>query len=119
MLLLPPLPPAARAARDFVRAACQGYSQETVETAALLANEMVAYALRSAHDDLSILLSLSGPVVRIAVADDDPRLPHAVVRGDARSPGEHLDLQLLNALTDTWGALPTSSGKIVWCLLQD
>jgi anti-anti-sigma regulatory factor len=117
VLALPVLPPAARAAREFVRTGCRGYSEDTVETAVLLVNEMVTYSLQHAHRDLSVLLSLSGPTVRIAVADDDPRLPHTVAR--SRSPQANLDLRLLNAFTDNWGALPTASGKVIWSLLQD
>jgi hypothetical protein len=30
-----------------------------------------------------------------------------------------LDLRLLDALADRWGALPTGGGKLIWCLLQD
>ncbi len=117
VLRLPPLPPAARAAREFVRNGCRGYSRETVETAVLLVNELVTHALRRPAGDLAVLLSLCGPAVRLAVADDDPRLPHRLPR--PFDPQENLDLRLLNALAGTWGALPAGRGKIVWCLLED
>jgi hypothetical protein len=126
VLRLPPRDAAARAAREFVRTACQGYSAETVETAVLLVNELVSHAVRDAKIELCVLLSLRGPAIRIAVTDDNPQLLEAgplPLLGDAppasRESVPGLDLTMLDALADRWGVLPTGSGKLVWCLLQD
>jgi hypothetical protein len=114
VLRLPPRRAAASAAREFVRNGCRGYSKETVETAVLLVNEMVTHALQETRLELCVLLNLRGPAIRIAVTDDNPEeLPQP------DTPEWGLDLRLLNSLADRWGTLPTGSGKLVWCLLQD
>jgi hypothetical protein len=117
VLRLPPLSTAAVAACEFVRSGCHGYSEETVETAVLLVNEMVTHALEDTKIELCVLLSLRGPAIRIAVIDDNPRRPHSMPA--SIGPEWGLDLRLLDALADRWGALPTGGGKLIWCLLQD
>lgn len=118
-LHLPPLPAAARAARDFVRSTCRDYAAETVETAVLLVNELVSQALRHAGSDLGVHLSLDGNTIRLGVSDDDPRLPHRLPRTTGAGGAWVWELRVLNALADRWGALPTAQGKLVWCLLRE
>jgi anti-anti-sigma regulatory factor len=117
VLRLPPAGTAAQAAREFVREGCVGYSEESVETAVLLVNEMVTHALDDARTELCVLLSLRGPAIRIAVTDDNPKRLSTLPR--SASPEWGLDIRLLESLAERWGALPTGSGTLVWCLLQD
>jgi anti-sigma regulatory factor (Ser/Thr protein kinase) len=81
-------------------------------TAALVATELVANVVRHAHTTMEFTVGLRDGRVCLTVRDGSRMLPRpqAPEAGQAGGRG----LQLVRELTDAWGVLPVSDGKVVW-----
>jgi anti-sigma regulatory factor (Ser/Thr protein kinase) len=99
----------------------RGCAECLVDTAVLLATELLSNALKHARhgsEPLSVRLEVhcTGHHLSIAVSDPDPELPVARDADDDAEDGR--GLALLQALATRWGALPITAGKTVWCLIS-
>ncbi|MFF4249176.1 ATP-binding protein [Streptomyces sp. NPDC001822] len=98
---------------------------DLVETAELLASELVTNAYRHSTGPYSLRLRGAGRNrVRVGVWDSNPRIPAPFCGGETREPGL-LDecgrgLRLVRQCADSWGAypvrggLPGQGGKVLW-----
>ncbi|GGN08731.1 anti-sigma regulatory factor (Ser/Thr protein kinase) [Actinoplanes campanulatus] len=113
---LRPVPEACRQVRHLVTQACAGWQRSDVTaTAALVATELVANVVRHAHTSMDFTLRLRGGRLIVAVRDRDRRMPRALDPGVTDVGGR--GLRLIRDLTETWGVLPVSDGKVVWSRL--
>jgi anti-anti-sigma regulatory factor len=113
---LRPVPDACRQVRQLVTQACEGWHRaDLAATAALIATELVANVVRHAHTTMEFTFGLRDGRLSMAVRDGSRRLPRVAEPG-LRSPGGR-GLWLVRDLTDAWGVLPISDGKVVWTQL--
>jgi anti-sigma regulatory factor (Ser/Thr protein kinase)/anti-anti-sigma regulatory factor len=113
---LRPVPDACRQVRQLVTQACAAWhSSELAGIAALVATELVANVVRHAHTTMEFTVGLRDGRMCLTVRDGSRRLPRPQEPqfGEAGGRG----LQLVRELTDAWGVLPVSDGKVVWTQL--
>jgi len=106
-------------ARNLAGEACLSWElPELLSPARLVMSELVTNAVEHARSPVTVTVSRRGTGLQLTVTDGDPGLPR--VRRPARPrPGRPLDdrgrgLRVVTSVADAWGALPTSSGKVVW-----
>jgi anti-anti-sigma regulatory factor/anti-sigma regulatory factor (Ser/Thr protein kinase) len=110
---LRPVPDACRQVRQLVTQACAAWQRsELTATAALVATELVANVVRHAHTTMDFTIRLRDGRMSLAVRDGSPRLPHPADAKLTDAGGR--GLRLVRDLTDSWGVLPFSDGKVVW-----
>jgi anti-anti-sigma factor len=110
---LRPVPDACRQVRQLVSQACRTWHRsEAAATASLVATELVANVVRHAHTTMEFTLGLRNNKICLTVRDGSRRLPQPAEPGlkDAGGRG----LRLVRELTESWGVLPFSDGKVVW-----
>jgi anti-anti-sigma regulatory factor/anti-sigma regulatory factor (Ser/Thr protein kinase) len=113
---LRPVPDACRQVRQLVTQACEAWHRaDLAATAALIATELVANGVRHAHTTMEFTFGLRNGRLSMAVRDGSRRLPKPVEPGVTSSGGR--GLWLVRELTDAWGVLPVSDGKVVWTQL--
>jgi hypothetical protein len=112
--VLPPAPPACRAARRLVRTACaEEAGPETIDAAELVVSELAGNAVRHARSTFTAEVSFPNGSVRLAVTDAQP-LPSGW--GGFPIAREH-GLGLIATLADDWAVEPLAGGKVVWAEL--
>jgi anti-sigma regulatory factor (Ser/Thr protein kinase) len=112
-LRLRPVPDACRQVRHLVNQACATWQhRELAATAALVATELVANVVRHAHTTMEFTVALRDGSMWLSVRDGSRRLPRAADPGVTEAGGR--GLRLVRELTDSWGVLPISDGKVVW-----
>jgi anti-sigma regulatory factor (Ser/Thr protein kinase) len=89
--------------------------------AGLIVSELVDNAVRHAGTTIVLTVSRRGVGLHLAVNDDDPELP--ILAGPAsQRPGESREdshgLRAVHTAAAVWGAMPTSTGKVVWALVR-
>lgn len=106
------------AARDFaLRAARDLGATVDADDLVLIVGELAANAVVHQDGDAELVVRVHPDGrVDIEVADDDPTLPDAIVSG-AFDPDGHRGLQLVQAMSDSWGVTPQGDGKLVWAHL--
>lgn len=110
---LRPVPDACRQARQLVTQACAAWQRrELTATAALIATELVANVVRHAHTTMEFTVGLRDGRLSMSVRDGSRRLPKPIEPGPSAAGGR--GLRLVRDLTDAWGVLPVSDGKVVW-----
>jgi anti-anti-sigma regulatory factor/anti-sigma regulatory factor (Ser/Thr protein kinase) len=113
---LRPVPDACRQVRQLVTQACERWHRaDLAATAALIATELVANAVRHAHTTMEFTFGLRNGRLSMAVRDGSRRLPKPAEPG-LTAPGGR-GLRLVRDLTDAWGVLPVTDGKVVWTRL--
>ncbi|WP_067501553.1 ATP-binding protein [Actinoplanes sp. TFC3] len=114
---LRPIPDACRQVRLLVTQACTAWQRrEVASTAALVATELVANVVRHAHTTMEFTLGLRNGLVCLTVRDGSRLLPRPKDPTMAQAGGR--GLHLVRELTDAWGVLPVSDGKVVWTHLE-
>ncbi|WP_405866442.1 ATP-binding protein [Streptomyces sp. NBC_00005] len=127
VLVVPPIPQSAHIARDFTRTTLVGRTaDERVEDMSVTVSELVSNALRygrapGAEGELQPALWLAfwdrWSCAVCAVTDESDRGPVAVEADELAESGR--GLQVVSALSDTWGWNPRADGgKIVWALFR-
>jgi len=115
-LSLPPESSSVPRARHYVagRLAHTEISDDTRDAAVLLTSELVTNAIVHARSTVRVCvrIDLERSVVRVGVMDASPDLP--VARSPRRTAGGGRGIRLLGALSATWGASPSGTGKEVW-----
>jgi anti-sigma regulatory factor (Ser/Thr protein kinase)/anti-anti-sigma regulatory factor len=110
---LRPVPDACRQVRQLVTQACGAWQRsEVAATAALVATELVGNVVRHAHTTMEFTVGLRDGRVCLTVRDGSRLLPRPREPGISDSGGR--GLQLVRELTDAWGVLPVTDGKVVW-----
>ncbi|MET0419568.1 MAG: ATP-binding protein [Actinoplanes sp.] len=110
---LRPVPDACRQVRQLVTQACvKWHRADLTATAALIATELVANVVRHAHTTMIFTVGLRDGRLSMAVRDGSRRLPKPA-DPTVSSPGGR-GLRLIRELTEGWGVLPVTDGKVVW-----
>lgn len=114
---LRPVPDACRQVRQLVTQACSSWhASDLAATAALVATELVANVVRHAHTSMEVTVGMRDRRLCLSVRDGSRRMPRTVdpALTDAGGRG----LRLVRELTEAWGVLPVSDGKVVWTRMQ-
>jgi anti-sigma regulatory factor (Ser/Thr protein kinase) len=103
-------------ARQLVRDACDAWPPEQVDTAQLLATELVANALLHGQGDIGLRIRVSGHLLRVEVSDESSTLPRLVDPPPTRADEAGRGLYIVDALAKSWGTRSNqaSGGKAVW-----
>ncbi|BBH71261.1 hypothetical protein ACTI_79460 [Actinoplanes sp. OR16] len=113
---LRPVPEACRQVRHLVGQACAAWQRsDLTATATLVATELVANVVRHAHTTMRFTFELRGNRLIMAVRDGSLRMPRTLDPAVTDAGGR--GLRLVRDLTDAWGVLPVSDGKVVWTQL--
>ena len=113
VVVLRPEPGAPLRARRFVQAALLDRVRPDVcDTAVLLASELVTNAVLHGRSPLSVEVSAGPGVVRVAVGDENSRLP--VARPGVPGALDGRGLLIVGALASAWGVEVRPLGKAVW-----
>ncbi|EGX57647.1 hypothetical protein SZN_21781 [Streptomyces zinciresistens K42] len=106
-------PAGARRARAAVREQLRAWELPGLaDTAELLVGELVANAVRHAHDLPVELRLIRGDTLLCEVVDDDHDLPTLLSAGPHDEHGR--GLRVVSTLARRWGASRTGTGKAVW-----
>ena len=94
---------------------------DLVDTAVLLASELLGNVLVHTEQTAVLLAAVSGDpgrrTLRVEVSDSGDELPHQRTPGELASSGR--GLVLLDILSDQWSVRPESEGKTVWFELAE
>ena len=107
-------PEAVPAARRFVRDVLHEQAPETVDSAELMASELVTNCVRHAHTDFELSIQAHGEI-RIEVRDQGGGRP-TVLSPTPREPAGR-GLRIVEAMSHEWGVIATCDGKAVWFTL--
>lgn len=111
-LTLDPVTSSPGAARHWIVTQLGGYPEDLVETAALLASELVTNSILHAQTQVEVRVERGEHRVRVEVADHSTTMPSRRGYGEYATTGH--GLALVEALSAGWGAEPAPSGKIVF-----
>ena len=114
LLRLAPDPCEVRTARRFVQDACDEarVSIDVRDTAVLLTSEVVTNAFTHGRSEARLSIDVSCGVVHVEVGDDNTR--HPFQESDDRDALDGRGMQLVEALSRSWGVRDEPIGKIVW-----
>jgi serine phosphatase RsbU (regulator of sigma subunit) len=114
---LPAHPRSAPLARRFVETTLAEWGlPDEVDSATLIATELVTNALRHAGTHLELRMQHPPGRLIIDVVDHDGRLPR--LAQPSVDDEQHRGLLIVQRLASRWGARPTETGKIVWAELR-
>jgi signal transduction histidine kinase len=100
-----------------VTQACTSWQRrDLVSTAALIATELVANVVRHAHTTMEFTVGMQDGRLNMTVRDHSRTLPKPA-DPDVTSAGGR-GLRLVRELSEAWGVLPVTDGKVVWALLD-
>ncbi|MGA3217895.1 MAG: ATP-binding protein [Acidimicrobiales bacterium] len=109
-----PDPASVTGARRFVRQTLLGWDAEAWEyQASALVTELASNAVLHARTPFAVELSYDGRQLRLCVSDRSERLPLHKPHSPEATTGRGLDL--VRALSASWGVDRHASGKTVWC----
>ncbi|WP_250035329.1 ATP-binding protein [Paractinoplanes maris] len=109
-----PVPDACRQVRHLVSQACTAWGRsDLAATATLIATELVANVVRHARTTMDFTVRpLHAGRLGMTVRDHSRRMPKPTDAA-VSDPGGR-GLRLVRDLTDAWGVLPVTDGKVVW-----
>ncbi|MBM2619965.1 ATP-binding protein [Actinoplanes sp. LDG1-06] len=115
---LRPVPDACRQVRSLVTQACSAWERADVASiATLIATELVANVVRHARTSMEFTVRpLQGGRLGMTVRDRSRRMPKPADAGLSDAGGR--GLRLVRDLTDAWGVLPVTDGKVVWTRMR-
>jgi anti-anti-sigma regulatory factor len=116
---LDPVVGAARRARELVTEACGRWDYpELAGPACIVVTEMVNNVVAHAHTEMTVLLAGQGDTMRVAVRDESAVIP--TFSGGPVSPTSYggRGLLLIDAVSQRWGYLGLTHGKVVWALIE-
>lgn len=108
---------APRAARRFVDETieCWGHADGVADDARLVVSELVTNAVTHACSPLQVSIASQAAKLRLAVADESPAEPD--LQPEAVDAESGRGLQIVAALSRSWGVEVTPQGKTVWAEL--
>ncbi|MFJ9906307.1 SpoIIE family protein phosphatase [Streptomyces sp. NPDC101152] len=109
------VPEAVGHARRFTRRTMRawGVERDDTDAALLVVSELVTNALVHTDGQVRLDLTLLDNRLRVSVADSSPRTPVKPTSIGWEATGGR-GILLVEAMSDTWGAVPVSGGKQVW-----
>jgi anti-sigma regulatory factor (Ser/Thr protein kinase) len=113
-VVLSPLPSGAIAARHFVDDTLRRWGRsDLTDIAGLLSSELVTNVILHARTDMVVDINLDDERLLVAVSDtsDEPAQQKNTV---GPLDGHGYGLQLVDALSTSWGVNAEGSGKTVW-----
>lgn len=109
-------PSSVAISREFVRSRLVGWEMaDKVDSAVLIASELVTNGVLHARTALQVRLITDGPTVRIEVSDENPRVPNPGPCPPDATSGR--GLALVSSLASSWGIEHRDGGKVVWAEL--
>lgn len=113
---LKPVPDACRQVRNLVAQACAAWQRsDLAATAALVATELVANVVRHAHTTMEFTFGMHDGRVSMTVRDHSRALPKPADPAVTAAGGR--GLRLVRDLSEAWGVLSVTDGKVVWSRL--
>ncbi len=110
-------PDSARQGRRFVQQQLTAWGLDgLVDDVSLVTTELVTNAVLHARSELEVVIEM-GERVRLEVHDRSVEIP--AVRSAAGLMATGRGLRLVELLASTWGAQPTTGGKLIWCEFAD
>ena len=110
---LPGVPASARASRQVLAAALEGWCDaEVQDAAALLISELVTNGVRHAEGDVRVRISVGARTVRVEIGDESPRMP--VMRTPQPTDIGGRGMRIVDDLSLRWGIEARRTGKSVW-----
>ncbi|MFD7880074.1 SpoIIE family protein phosphatase [Streptomyces sp. NPDC059766] len=112
------VPEAVRHARRFTRRTLRtwGVSGAGMDTVLLVVSELVTNALVHTDGQVRLDLTLVNHRMRVGVFDTSPRAPMKPTSIGWEATGGR-GILLVEAMSESWGTVPVSGGKQVWCEL--
>ena len=107
-------PGSVTAARGFVRDLLRDYSRETVDAAELMTSELATNCVKHANTDFELIIDLRDEI-RVEVRDTGRGRP--LPRSPTPQEPSGRGLRIVEAMSSSWGIIPSSSGKTVWFTL--
>jgi anti-sigma regulatory factor (Ser/Thr protein kinase) len=107
-------PESVPAARRFVRDVLRDQAGEIVDAAELMACELATNCVRHAHTDFELVIR-SHSQIRVEVRDTGRGRP--VLRSPTPHEPSGRGLRIVEAMSSTWGVIPSPKGKTVWFTL--
>jgi anti-sigma regulatory factor (Ser/Thr protein kinase) len=104
------------AAREFVRDALQDQSREVLEAAELMVSELATNCVLHARTDFELAIQSRGEI-RVEVRDTGPGQP--VPQSPKPQEPSGRGLRIVEAMSSTWGVVPSRDGKTVWFTLAE
>jgi anti-sigma regulatory factor (Ser/Thr protein kinase) len=100
------------AARRFARAALRDQSSETLDAVELMISELATNCVQHAHSNFEIAIETSRRQIRVEARDSGGGRPAPRSPGPTEPTGR--GLRIVEAMSESWGVSPASSGKVVW-----
>ena len=106
-------------ARQVVReaAASWGLSEDLADDAQLVVTELVSNGIDHGRGLITLTVRRKAGGMLIEVHDESPHEP--VLRPVDTSSARGRGIQLVQALSVSWGTAPDGGGKVVWAQLED
>lgn len=105
------------AARMLTTGALESWGRaDMTDVACLLTSELVTNAVVHAPGDLSLRLTLDDQTLRVEIRDGSTQLPESQLVPNPQKSGR--GLQIVGALSTSWGTSPVPGGKVVWFELR-
>jgi anti-sigma regulatory factor (Ser/Thr protein kinase) len=105
-------PESVPAARRFVREVLHDQSRDILEAVELMATELATNCVQHARTSFELTINHGTRQIRIEVRDTGPGRP--VPRSPAPRERTGRGLRIVEAMSDSWGIDPASTGKTVW-----
>ncbi len=105
-------------ARRQVREFAAAHHVEDPTLLLLVVSELVTNAVVHGAEPIEMCARVEGGTVRVEVFDSDPDVSTVVT---PPRPSEKIGgrgLEIIDAVTRRWGAVPNNTGKIVWAELE-
>lgn len=103
-------------ARRFVRRVLAVWDAEDwAEPASAAVSELATNSVLHARTGFAVELSFQGEILRIGVSDGSSRAPVAKAHSAHATTGR--GLEVVKALSVSWGVIEHPEGKTVWCMM--
>jgi two-component sensor histidine kinase len=108
---------AARRSRELITEACLKWNLPDVAGPAhIVVTELVNNVVSHAHTAMEVLLARHGDTISVAVRDHSGNTPRYAGPVPATAYGGR-GLLLIDSVSQQWGCLRLSGGKVVWAVL--
>ena len=110
---LPSEPEAAHAARLALGEVLHNEASASVNTAVLLASELVTNAVRHGREEIDVSIRVEpGRFLHVEIRDGESTLPKMAAQDPSSERGK--GLLIVDVLSSRWGAERDGAGKVVW-----